>query len=210
MDSHSGSGNGYEVQSLYFDTPTLGLAQEKEAGLFSRKKYRIRTYAGSGFYTFEVKSKEGSAGFKDTIPIDRDLAERLHRGNLGETGVRGNALDAFIAKRKARLVQPAVTVSYSRTAYCYGPGRVRITLDENIRAYSARQAFPDGLSNGISVLERGAAVLEVKFTGFLSQAVKSLLTLPSRPNTAVSKYLLCLRAAPDGTYNSRTLFERNI
>ena len=68
-DPFVGSAGYYQVNSLYFDTPTLAAYHQSRAGLKNRVKYRLRTYSTptrSPPYAFmEIKRKRDAAVFKD-------------------------------------------------------------------------------------------------------------------------------------------------
>ena len=64
-DAHAKPG-GYRIRSLYFDDWWNSAYGEKEAGVFLRKKYRIRIYDGSdAVIKLERKKKVGSYIYKE-------------------------------------------------------------------------------------------------------------------------------------------------
>lgn len=205
-DSYGDGKDGYEVLSLYFDTPARQFARDKEDGLFERKKYRLRTYGSTGVYKFEQKEKKGSLCFKTSCTVNPDTARALRDGGLSVHSRENGFLASFAARRNAGLLSPSVGVSYSRRAFCLESGHVRVTLDGNVRALRPAGAFavsgdvakapfsPSERPLALPVLTRGFAILEVKYTGFLPAPVRFLLSLPGRPIQSLSKYVLALDA----------------
>ncbi len=61
------------VNSVYFDSATLGAARDNLIGAASRRKYRVRWYGEIGdsdrALRLEVKSKEGRLGNKISAPL---------------------------------------------------------------------------------------------------------------------------------------------
>lgn len=82
-DAHAKPG-GYRIRSLYFDDWWNSAYGEKEAGVFLRKKYRIRIYDGSdAVIKLERKKKVGSYIYKEDAALTREETERILRGNYG-------------------------------------------------------------------------------------------------------------------------------
>lgn len=81
-------------------------------------------------------------------------------------------------------------VRYTREAFLYAPGNVRVTLDGDIRAGAPeRFLIPKKLLPALG----GLAVVEVKYDAFLPEIVKLAVQVPNRQGTACSKYALCRR-----------------
>jgi len=82
-DPMSGSA-GYMVWSLYFDTLYDNDYYDKQNGLESRKKVRLRLYAANGQSTkLELKAKRGVNQWKRSLSISRADTERLIRMDYG-------------------------------------------------------------------------------------------------------------------------------
>ena len=191
-DSHSDQEGGYLVNSLYFDTPYMKFAEEKETGVFERVKYRIRTYGDEGLsFRLERKSKQGSLCFKTSCPIDRSCLLKTDPS----VSLDGNPLyESFMARRRAGLLVPAVIVRYRRRAFCREPGRIRITFDDELCAIPASSGFSPCGPKRIPLLPDRSVILEIKFDDYLPDSLKALLNLTGRPQMSISKYLLCLNA----------------
>ncbi len=198
-DVHALEDASYEVVSLYFDTPSYTCAREKEDGYYDRFKYRLRTYNNGGIYHLELKKKKGNACFKTIHSLDKDTTFSLIEGS-SLSPEKTTGIDEFYSLRRSSLLKPSVVVRYKRTAYCGDAGRVRITFDEALCAIAlSPKAFssPVFYNNAclcLPALPSGFCILEVKYDSFFPDYIKPILALPSRPQLAVSKYVLCLKA----------------
>ncbi len=77
-------------------------------------------------------------------------------------------------------------MDYTRDAYVYPAGNVRITLDYHIRAGLNPRDFLRPDSPTIPIL--GPIILEVKYDAFLPEIIRGLVSLSSRRQVAFSKY----------------------
>ena len=89
------------------------------------------------------------------------------------------------------MLRPRVIVDYDREPWVLDAGTVRITFDQQIRAATGSWDLFDRTLPTLPVLEPGELVMEVKFTEFLPQIIRSLLPPKAQELTAVSKYVLC-------------------
>lgn len=192
-DPHGDAG-AYAVRSLYFDTPGDKALREKLDGAARREKFRLRLYNGDASYILlEKKCKYGSLGWKEQAPVTACEARALLAGDASwMAGSPQPLVRELYGKMAAQGLAPRTLVDYRRTAFLYGPGDVRVTLDTDIRT---------GL-RGLEFLEPGAvtvpaadagAVLEVKWGAFLPELVQELVQLPGRRACAFSKYAACRR-----------------
>ena len=94
------------------------------------------------------------------------------------------------SKMKAQGLRPSVIVDYRRTPFVYGPGNVRVTLDENIRT---GLKCVDFLNPRCVMIPAGEPVvlLEVKWDAFLPAVIRRAIQVPSRRAGAFSKYERC-------------------
>jgi hypothetical protein len=198
-DKNSCVGASYKVISLYFDSPDFLCAQEKEGGYYDRFKYRLRTYNNGGVYNLELKKKRGDACLKTIHSLDKETAFSLIEGSV-LPAEKTAGFEKFYSLRRSTLIKPAVVVRYKRTAFCGDAGRVRITFDEDLCAASASPmtlqppVFYTEESLCVPILPPGFSILEIKYDSFFPDYLKSILTLSSRPQLSVSKYVLCLKA----------------
>ncbi len=189
-DSHYPDGT-YEIRSLYFDDLKDSALREKLDGVNRREKFRIRLYNGdSSFICLEKKSKINGLCGKRSAVIDSDCARRLSEGDFEFLKDSGNELltEAY-AKMRAGLA-PRVLVDYTRTAFVFAPGNVRVTIDRNIRTGLKHTDILDKDCVTVPVLN-DPKILEVKWDGFLPDIIRDAVNIPFRRTSAFSKYAAC-------------------
>lgn len=192
LDSHARNG-GYMIRSLYFDDYWNSAFEEKEMGILTRKKYRIRIYnCSDSTIRLERKKKSGSYIYKEDAPLTREETEKILAGDYGFLLNSPYALcREFYVECVSHMMRPRVIVDYDREPWIMDVGTVRITFDSDVRAaVLGNNIFDPGLP-GLPVLEPGKLIMEVKFTELLPQIVREVLPPASSEFTAVSKYVLC-------------------
>lgn len=192
LDSHAGE-NGYTIRSLYFDDYFNSAFEEKEMGIFSRRKYRIRIYNFSDTsIKLERKQKVGSYIFKEDAPLTRGEVDKILEGNYDVLLHNPhNLCREFYIECVSCVMRPRVIVDYERIPYIQEEGTVRITFDRHVRAAVLGTDLFDSELPVLEVLEPGKEIMEVKFTEFLPQIVRNILPPSASDFTAVSKYVLC-------------------
>ena len=180
--------NPYSVTSLYFDTFGLDDYYDKAAGLLSRKKVRIRTYAGSfngetREVFFEVKNKYDMFIAKERAVVSGRQWRDIVAGDFEGF----SPLFDYHVTREGRV--PTALVRYRREAFeDWFEGRVRLTFDRQIET-----ARPDELSaesgpySWVSVSGEDT-VLEIKFAKRLPWWFSLMLERFDLARTAYSKY----------------------
>ena len=190
-DAHNGT-QGYEIRSLYFDTPDDQDFTDKIDGLELRRKIRLRTYSPrSDFAMLEMKQKEGPYQRKRSLRLRREDAERLCWGDYRPLMAYE---DSFAAEcyglMHCRCYRPKAVVEYRRQAFVARENHIRITLDSRIIATeSSFDVFSEHLPM-YAVMDPFQMVLEVKYNGFLLSYLKDLLDMVERSELSVSKYCL--------------------
>lgn len=190
-DSHAPNGR-YYVRSLYFDDPAGSAFEEKEGGVRSRHKWRIRVYdLDDGFICLEKKVKEGSYIRKESARITRSEYDMIMKGDTDFLlGREEQVARDFALETRIRMLRPEVIVDYDRTPLVYGPGNVRITFDENVRSvFDDLDIFESG-SAAYNTMGQDILIMEVKFTEFLPSIFTAILP-GDGCHTAASKYVLC-------------------
>lgn len=190
-DCHSINGS-YDIRSLYFDSPTDKALQEKINGVNGREKFRLRCYNNDFSYLLlEKKSKIDDVCRKEKEEVTPEEVQGL----LGmETCVMAETqkplLQELYMKRKFEGLRPKIIVQYTREAFVYAPGNVRVTLDYNIQTgfYAAGFLDPDRVL--VPAGER-AIILEVKWDSFLPAIIQDLIQMPGMHTSAFSKYAAC-------------------
>jgi hypothetical protein len=187
-DENSDGGNSYRVRSLYFDNYTDKALREKADGVDEREKFRIRMYNNDpSFLRAEKKSKKNGLCFKESGVITAAECGQLLLGNTAPMKENGNPLlEELYVKMHTQLLRPKNIVDYTREAYVFPAGNIRITLDYDIRGSYAPGLFLQ--PKIVTVPISGAAVLEVKYDRFLPEIIRGILALSSRQNSAFSKY----------------------
>ncbi|MBQ9545422.1 MAG: polyphosphate polymerase domain-containing protein [Clostridia bacterium] len=187
-DPHAKGFEPYFIRSLYFDDADLSAYRDKIAGVDDRIKYRVRFYnMDPSFVAFEKKKKNGEFIEKTSVRIDENAMRAMAAGRV--VGAEDGLVREYDILVKNRFLRPLVLVDYDRTVFSYPIGDTRITVDENVRARRFEgELFSTPAS--IPVLERGEAVLEVKFSGLLPAQIECLLTDIPKTRSAVSKYCL--------------------
>lgn len=159
----------YPVTSLYFDSIDLHSLHEKDAGLLSRRKLRLRTYENyfsTNSYAFlEIKRRHDAAVSKDRLSVSLQemhetlpMAELLHALLQNVEAEQAVTHEAHVLENWFNL-QPTTLVSYQRTPFVgMQDRRFRITIDSNLQAaWKPYQLFGEQLFHqchpGLSIVE---------------------------------------------------------
>lgn len=190
-DAH-GENGVYNIRSLYFDTPEDRALREKIDGVNRREKFRLRRYGGGDLIRLEKKSKYGGLCAKEQASVTEEEVRALLAGDTDWMRSSGRDLVwELYQKMTAQLLRPRVIVEYTREAYVYAPGNVRVTLDAGIRTGLRSTDFLD--PDCVTVPASDAVVLEVKWDAFLPDCIRSAVQLEGRRTAAFSKYAVCRR-----------------
>ncbi len=190
-DGHGQNGR-YEIRSLYFDDPRDTALREKLDGVARREKFRIRYYNGDASYIcLEKKVKWDGLCGKRSVLLSTQEVQLLLDGNLGWMPSSGRPLiQELYWKMKANGLRPRTLVDYTRDAYVFPAGNVRVTLDFNIRTGLGSTDFLN--PSAITVPAGDApAILEVKWDEFLPDIIRDAVQLPGRHTSSFSKYAAC-------------------
>ncbi|HEY8550043.1 MAG TPA: VTC domain-containing protein [Vicinamibacterales bacterium] len=183
------------VCSIYFDTPTLELLDEKRNSDYLKRKVRVRWYApadGSapaedGQAMLEAKCRIGTYRYKTRIPTPYSGAEvasmGLHDPRLAvlpeQLRHRGITLPPFLV--------PVFRIDYIRRRFVHEPSGRRISFDSGIEV----PAVAGHLIPAPPGARLATAVLEVKGSdGDLPPGLTGLAARWVRRG-AFSKYLAC-------------------
>jgi hypothetical protein len=133
-----------QVNSLYLDTLSWDALNDHIEGVPERRKLRFRWYGpdlGAANGQMELKNKNERAGWKLVQPV-RGRIDLQHcawaavqQGLID--GLRGEPLsqEQLLFQEMIRAARPFVINTYLRRYYVTADGRVRLTVDENLRAY---------------------------------------------------------------------------
>ena len=193
IDKNANENREYKIRSLYFDNLRDKVLMEKINGINHREKFRIRFYNDNhSFIRLEKKSKINGLCAKDSESITKEECKKIFNGDIDFLKESNKLLFMeFYAKIKGDLLKPKTIVDYTREAYIYPIGNVRITFDKDIRTgiYS-RNFFDDSLPT-INVIDNRVVVLEVKYDEFLPEIIHDIIQTNDRRASAISKYAAC-------------------
>lgn len=190
-DEHYGD-KPYKIRSLYFDNVYDKALIERMNGKEVREKFRIRYYNGDDSYiVLEKKEKFRDLCGKKSCKVSKDEVERLIDGDYDWLITCGKELCAELyAKMQAQLLRPRVIVDYTRKAFTYDPGNVRITFDydvrtglDSIKMFDDVVTVPSDFTNPV--------IMEVKYDAYFPSVILDAVQLEDRRTTSFSKYASC-------------------
>ena len=190
-DSHGTEGK-YTIRSLYFDDLWDTALRQKLDGVDRRDKFRIRLYGmDTGVIHLEKKSKRGGLCQKSSAPLTPQQTQDIVDGRIGWMADSPHPLIRELHHHMtARLLRPMTIVDYTREAFVYGPGNVRVTLDYGIRTGLKCTEVLNADCLTVPVKD-DPVILEVKWDEFLPDIVRSAVQLTDRRAAAFSKYAAC-------------------
>jgi len=190
-DGHGTDGR-YLVRSLYFDDLADRALRQKLDGVDRREKFRIRYYdLDPGLIHLEKKSKWNGLGRKQTAALTAEEAQAIAEGRPERAAANRDPLVWELHVRmRTQGLRPRTIVDYTREAYVFGPGNVRVTLDYDIRT---GLSCTDFLNPACITVPAGDApiILEVKWDAFLPDVIRDAVQLEGRHAAAFSKYAAC-------------------
>ena len=148
-----------QVSSVYFDTATYECYRQSNSGGSERMKLRLRWYGDIGFATastLELKYRLNHEGTKDQIPLDP-----VNLRTTTWAAVREMMIARVRGKERLHveaLRYPILIANYWRHYLVTTNGRVRVTVDSDLRFYDQRlRPAPnitfDAVRGGFSVVE---------------------------------------------------------
>lgn len=191
MDPHTINGK-YEIRSLYFDNLQDKALLEKINGVNMREKFRVRYYNGdTSFILLEKKSKINGLCQKEQTQLSAVETQAISDCDMDmlRESVKPLVQELYL-KMQTQGLQPKTIVDYTREAFVYAPGNVRVTLDYNIRTGITGTDF---LKNDCVTIPAGnvPVILEVKWDEFLPSVIRDIVQLNGRHSSAFSKYAAC-------------------
>lgn len=186
-DAHAQDGDGYRIESLYFDTPSFEVY--RRVGSYARAKFRVRRYDGAEAVFLERKLKT-----RTVVAKRRSLVRLSELALLRDSDSWDWEGEWFRRRLESRGLQAVCAISYKRTARV-GVERgeaVRLTVDEGLQARPV-----DGLEFGAPgrpLFGDGRQIVELKFTGEMPRLFKALLREIPLGRCAISKYRASARA----------------
>jgi hypothetical protein len=191
-DPNGNENNEYWIRSLYFDTIDNDDFYEKQMGVITRKKIRLRTYSvHQPWVKVEIKNKYEQYILKETASLSKEEAEALIGGSKEILLNRHNSiLNRVYYLMIKDYYRPVVIVDYEREAYISPVQHIRITFDKNIRGSSVDFDMFNPNLNMQAVFNHPTMVVEVKYNKFLPTWISEILSAFHSERYAISKYCL--------------------
>lgn len=191
VDAHAVNGK-YNIRSLYFDNLQDKALQDKLNGVSRREKFRVRYYNDDrSFILLEKKSKINGLCNKEKVQLSLAEAEAISNGDTDALGESKKPLvGELYQKMKTQGLMPKTIVDYTREAFTYAPGNIRVTLDYDLRTGITGTDFlnPDCITIPAG---NNNIILEVKWDEFLPSMIRDMVQLDGRRSSAFSKYAAC-------------------
>jgi hypothetical protein len=215
--------DGYEIASLYLDSPSLEFHRARERGDPERFKLRVRAYPGTRFASLEIKRRVADIIDKSRVAIDADRIEACAHGAvdpvLADPSCFAQAA-RFSRLMTAAVAEPTLLLRYEREAWTSTvDDYARVTFDRNIVAQRVRDwdmsgnpegwcAFDDHW-NGMRV--EPPAVMEIKCHTTVPHWVGDLVRSLRLRQQNFSKYSIGihLTGCEQGTRNLAPRSSRN-
>jgi hypothetical protein len=182
-------GDGYRVNSLYFDTADLSVYHR--FGSFGRRKFRLRRYGSESRVFLERKSKSrGLVKKRRTAVPEHELAA------LADASAEPNWPGIWFHRRlTTRQLAPKTQISYERVARVgMAPeGTIRLTVDRHVHCRPATSLTVPSLVDGAAILT-GQSIVEFKFHVAMPALFKNLIHEFALAPGSVSKYRLSVDA----------------
>jgi len=197
---------GYEVRSLYLESPDLILHQATVEGKKNRFKLRIRFYDDSPHSPafLEIKRRNTTVIGKERAGIRRDAVIPLLAGeHVGSADLLKNdarnrsALHNFCSLRDAIGAGGSLFVCYLREAYVLPDSdAARVTFDRNITSVPYTRGTGLTLPAQRHATSVHDVTLEMKFNDRFPNWMCELAQIFQLERISVPKYIECVDAAP--------------
>lgn len=190
LDTNASSSGSYQIRSLYFDSFNDKALMEKINGFNNREKFRIRFYNDNfSFIKLEKKSKRNGLCTKYSQSLSKEECEKILTNDIDWMLESDKPLiQELYFKMKSQLLRPKTIVDYTREAYIYPAGNVRITIDSDIRTGIYSKDMFNLTVPTMKIPNRDSIILEVKYDNFLPEIIKDLIQTNTSRATSISKY----------------------
>ena len=185
--------DGYSVNSIYFDSPTLRCYNEKISGMKNRAKLRLRTYGeqldNPQTIFLEIKRKSDAIVVKDRTFLSIDNYRRAISGEVlhfEKNDRDSDILEEFTVRQRSYSMLPLVSVRYKRNPLVSRfDNNLRITFDYDIEAAGAG-SFTD--RKNFNPIFRDLAIMEIKYNNILPGWLHKVIQKHELNREAFSKY----------------------
>ena len=158
------------VNSIYFDTSNYVSIRQNLDGVSNKKKIRIRWYGIQKKLikpVLEIKSKKGSETKKESFKINE--LNDLKFLNLKNLEIIKNIVNLKINSKK--IIHPILTTNYDREYFISDNGKVRATVDYNLKSVYLKNLSQIDIVKNFS----SACILEFKYPTKLDKYVRKNL-----------------------------------
>lgn len=203
-DPKATNGPGYDLSSVYLDSPRLELFWSSNVGEAKRYKLRVRTYTENEEdpVFFEIKSRYNGVVLKKRATVAKRWLRDCLEGRPipDEAVISGDPveianLELFRTKMEEIGAIPRLHVRYTRDAYMsLDDDPVRITFDHNIACLPTIGMKDKVRMNGPGwrFLPDNPVILEIKFTDSYPCWVQDLVQRFSLLRDSFAKYVVCV------------------
>jgi hypothetical protein len=182
-------GDGYRVNSLYFETPRMDVYLRN--GSYGKSKYRVRRYGNESSLFLERKLKSrGLVSKRRTRVPDRELVFLDGAESSADWGGRW-----FRRRLEARRLLPKCQITYQRVARIgtAPEGPVRLTVDDQLRCFLSGEYQVSEEGKWVSLLP-DRCILELKYRVNMPQVFQVLVDELALKPQPISKYRLAIQA----------------
>ncbi len=191
-DLYANENGTYKIRSIYFDNVYDKALLEKLNGINKREKFRLRYYNDStDFIKLEKKSKINGLCLKEAVGITASEVQEILNGDYASLrdSSENSLKHELYRKIVSQQLRPKTIVDYTREAYIFPVGNVRVTIDSDIRSGMNSTDF---LNRELSTLKTGGEIiLEVKYDEFIPRIISDIIQTKNRKASAFSKYAAC-------------------
>ena len=178
------------IASLYYDTPTYQLIRTSVEKPEFKEKIRLRSYGVATEESpvfLELKRKAYGVVYKRRVQTTIPLVHKFFagEGDICAPGQINREITAF--RDYYKTLVPACLIIYDRTAYFESGGDLRLTIDEDPR-YRLDDLTLTRSMDGISLLDEGWTILEVKVQEAVPMWLCSILSEGMIRKSSFSKY----------------------
>lgn len=178
------------IASLYYDTPDYRLIRTSIEKPEFKEKIRLRSYGlatEKSTLFLELKRKAYGIVYKRRVPTKQIAVDKFfnYEGDICADGQIAREISYF--RNYYKELVPSCLIIYDRTAYFEKDGDLRLTIDFNPR-YRVTDLNLTTNMEGISLLPKGYAILEIKVQEAMPLWLTSILSKYEMYKGSFSKY----------------------
>jgi VTC domain len=190
---------GYQIYSLYLDTPSRKLYRQSCEGIKNRYKLRIRFYdtkeEGPAF--LEIKQRITETVHKMRAIVSKRAAAAMLRSGwisptdlLNQSAASIRALAEFYQRREQLKAEGSVFVSYIREAFVSQAAEsARVTFDREIAGHPYDPRMGLTVPDDEAMVKASGVVLELKYNGRRPSWMHDLITSFALQRLSFPKYV---------------------